>query len=421
VILVVTDDQPPESLSKMPYLSGSGDWSRFANAFLNNPLCCPSRATLLTGRYSHRTGVENNRLVDKFDAGSTLATWLDDAGYRTGLFGKYLNGYTPVYKKRGKRKLRRPPPGWDRWAAVVESTGGVHYNYTLYNGRKLQKYGDGPEDYSTDRLAQLARDFIADDDPSPFFLYLALRSPHEPYTPAPRHDGDFADEPIAHDPSFNEADVSDKPAFYRRLPLVDEDDADDRLRRQYEMLLSVDEAVESLVDEVEDRGLGDDTVVIFMTDNGFASGSHRWLDKRCHFEDCIRTPLLIRYPDASPTEIPQLVSNVDIAPTIADLAGVDPERPVDGRSLVPLLEGDDPDDWRTGVLLRTKEQSNQGSPPSFWGIRTDTHKYVEHATEEEELYDLVNDPYELVNLAGRPEHAALQAELARRLAELRAS
>jgi N-acetylglucosamine-6-sulfatase len=413
IVFVLTDDQSIESISKMPFVSRYPNWIEFENAFINDPVCCPSRATIATGLYSHHTRIENNSDRSKFDDSSTVATWLDAAGYRTGLFGKYhlgTHGGPPTYI----------PPGWDDWVSFPD---GAYYNYTLNENGRLVEYGSEPRDYSTDVLARKSVDFIKRaDGTTPFFLYLSTRSPHDGYQPAVRYADRFMDEPIVHTPSFNEPDMSDKPSWWRALAPRKTPDIDKARHKQYASLLAVDDAVQSIFGTLDAKGLLDKTVVVFMTDNGFAFGEHRWRGKACAYEPCVRTPLLVSYPGQASRKVPQLVSNVDIAPTFADLAGAKPASPVDGRSFAPLLTGPAPANWPGEVLLRFKHDASQDTPPSFWAVRTSRYKYIEtEGTGEVELYDLSTDPDEVQNVAGRAEYAQTRARLADRLAALRSA
>ena len=419
IVFILTDDQSIESVAKMPFVSHYAGWDRFENAFLNDPVCCPSRASILTGLYAHHTGIENNADRSNFDDSSTIATWLHGAGYRTALFGKYHllhNGAGPTYI----------PPGWDNWVGYPS---GSYYDYTVNDNGQLVHYGSSPEDYSTDVISREAKDFLDQADAqNPFFLYLATAAPHDGWIAAPRHLGRFATEPIPHAPSFNEPDMSDKPSWWQARTPVKVPDIDNGRRKAYASLLGVDDLVKSVFDTLTEKGLVDNTVVVFMTDNGYSFGEHRWRGKDCAYEECIRTPLLIADPRGTPHTITDSVMNVDIAPTFADLAGVIPSTPVDGHSLVPFLNGSTPPDWSNDMLLRFKHDATQdsedidGTPPSFWGLRTPQFKYVEtEDTGEVELYDLTSDPYELQNVAGQPEYAGVRAQLAQRLADLRAT
>ena len=422
-VFILTDDQSPDSLDPgapvvMPKLEArladpNDHWIRFSNFFFNTPLCCPSRATILTGQYSHHTGVQDNSEGGNLDDEHTIATWLDEAGYRTGLVGKYLNGYP---YSRGPYT----PPGWDSWFAKTGELN-FYYKYTMAVDGALTTFGNGPADYSTDAFARRAVDFIhATPTSQPFMLYLSTSAPHGPWVPAPRHEKAFKGIPMPHTPAFNEADVSDKPAWVRALPLETPDDIErlDRHRRaQDETLLAVDDAVDRVLAELRASGRLDDTVVVFMTDNGFSYGEHRWQGKRCVYDECLRSPFFVRYPGAVPHVDGRLISNTDIAPTFAELAGTTPDIPQDGMSLAPLLEGPPPASWRSSLLIEYAR--DQSEPiPGYWAVRTRQHLYAELDTGERELYDADADPYQLRNRAGQPAYASVQSQLASTLHDL---
>ena len=425
IIFFLTDDQTVEAIghnpTAMPYLRARLDdptdhWITFDQAFLNTPICCPTRATLFTGLSSHHTGVETNgqgAALRAFES-STIATWLHTAGYYTGLVGKYINKYpfgAPFYT----------PPGWDRWVANFND----YYNYTNDEDGTLVRYGSDPADYSTDVLARKAVDFIATaPTDQPFFLFAAPKAGHDPYTPAPRHVDAFAGMQPTRRPDFNEADVSDKPTWVQHLgrmgpELIRQQDLD--RQHQFESLLAADDAVRDIFHALEARGELDHTVFIFMSDNGFAFGEHRWKTKKCEYEECTRTPLLIRYPGVGSRVDHSLVSSIDVAPTLAALAGIQPASCVDGRSLVPLVL-QRRISWRGGVLLHTIDDAYP--MPGYWGIHTKAYLYVEFTNGEKELYDLKGvlgpaDPYELTNRVRDPAYAAVEAHLASRLLRLK--
>ena len=411
IVFILTDDQSIDSVAKMPFVSSYPNWIEFENAYINDPMCCPSRATIATGLYAHHTHIENNGDRGTFKDSSTLATWLDSAGYRTGLFGKYhlgTHGGSATYI----------PPGWDAWISFPD---GAYYDYTLNENGHLVHYGSTPKDYSTDVLAAKTLNFIkAANGTTPFFAYLATRSPHDGYQPAVRYADAFKIEPIVHTAAFNEPDMSDKPSWWRHLEPRKTPDIDNARRKQYASLLAVDDAVKSIFGTLESKGLLDKTVVVFMTDNSNAFGEHRWRGKGCAYEPCVHTPLFVAYPGETGRKVTQLVSNIDIAPTFTDLAGTTPGSPVDGRSLVPLLTGQAPANWPEEVLLRFKHDASQDTPPSFWAIRTQRYKYIEtDGTGEVELYDLSTDPYEVQSVAGQAAFAQVQASLRQRLAAMK--
>jgi N-acetylglucosamine-6-sulfatase len=370
----------------------------------------PSRATLLSGQYSSHHRVSDNSRGASFNDQSTVATWLDAAGYRTGLIGKYLNGYPYA-----SQPANYVPPGWDTWAAF--SGGEKYYRYTLNVNGTPVSYGAAAQDYATDVLTDRALSFIRDPSPQPFFLYLAYKAPHAPFVPAPRHATAFSNTVMPHPPNFNEADVSDKPAWVRSKGRLNQDRInafDNDKRNAWRTLLAVDESIRRLLDALSANARLSNTVVVFMTDNGRLFGEHRLRDKTMVYEEAVRTPFLVRYPGAANRTDQRLVSNADLASTFADLADATPTRPQDGASLVPLLEGQQPT-WRTGVLL---QWAGGGNVPAYNAIREAAWKYVELATGERELYDLTADPYELQNVAGQPAYAAQQQRLAEQLRQL---
>ena len=345
---------------------------------------------------------------------STLATWLRAGGYHTGLVGKYINRY-PF--GRGFYK----PPGWDRWAAGYWD----YYNYRSYVDGKIVTYGSTPADYSTDVIARKAVEFIGSaPTDKPFFLYVAPKAMHDPYTPAPRHDGAFHAMAPVRFPNFNEADVTDKPAWVKgrgKAGAAWIAQLDQRRIDAFETLLSADEAIRDIFTALQQRGVLDQTVVIVMSDNGLAIGEHRWQSKKCEYDICSRTPFLIRYPGGAPLTQPLPVSSVDVAPTIAALAGVTPPAAVDGASLVPLLTGT-PAGWRQGVLLHAVDDDYQS--PGYWAVNTGGALYVELTTGERELYDMAGlvgaaDPWQLQNRIADPTYAGLRDQLAGMLVQLR--
>ena len=400
VLLIVTDDQRYDTLWAMPnvrrLLGARG--VTFTNAVVSNPLCCPSRATIFTGTYSHTNDVWRNGPphggFPSFDDSATLATTLDAAGYRTGIFGKYLN----LYRRAAPDYV---PPGWDRWF-VFDSP--AYYGYKVIDGRSFRSFGRRPADYSTTVLADEAISFI-EEGAGPFFAYFAPYAPHGPSTPGPSDERAPMGKRVAPDASFNEADVSDKPAWARSLRLL----GPSRIAAMHEAhrdhlrsLLEVDRSVGRLVDALIERGELRNTIIVFTSDNGLAFGEHRWSAKRIPYEESIRVPLIVRYDGlGTPVDVRSsaLVANIDIAPTIAQLTGVALRR-TDGVSLVPQLRDPRSAMARQGVLLEHLAKKND-RVPSYCGLRTSRHTYVRYATGEEELYNLDRDPFQLEDRSDR--------------------
>jgi len=392
VVLIITDDQRWDTLQWMPHVQELlvGPGMTFTNGFVVNPLCCPSRASILTGQYAHTTGVYGAGQFESFRDESTIATWLDAAGYRTGLIGKYINGY---------QDATLVPPGWDRWLAFADPDGPGYYDYLLSDQGTATQYGSGPEDYSTDVFADEAIRFIRDTPAAePLLLYFAPRAPHRPAIPAPRHvDSLLGLEPFR-PPAFDERNVNDKPAYVRlHSPMNEDKEAriDDLRRSQLESLQAVDEAIRAIIDELAAAGRLSHTLIFFTADNGFLLGEHRLLGKLVPYEESIRVPFVVRYDAAvtAPGSIEELALNIDLAPTIVDVSGTQSDISFDGRSLAPLLV-DPAGDWRTMFLV---EHDRYPDVPAYCALRTGTRLFVRYATGEEELYNLVRDPAELVS------------------------
>jgi N-acetylglucosamine-6-sulfatase len=410
ILLIVTDDQRADTLWAMPQVRRrlGRHGIIFENGFVTNSLCCPSRATILTGQHSHTTGVWTNAAPDGgfegFRDDSTVATWLDSAGYRTGYMGKYFNGYD---------EARYVPPGWDEWHAFASDAGngGAFYSYDLsHNGRRVP-YGSEPRDYSTDVLARKAVRFIRRSK-EPFFLYFAPYAPHGK-RPAPRHLEATAGIELKAPPGYNERNVNDKPAWVQRLGRIG------RYQPQREgvgTLFAADEAVGDMLDALIEVGELHRTLVVFTSDNGRSWGEHRWRNKRDPYDPSIRVPYIVRYDRAVLGEIRDrnLVLNLDLAPTIADVAGV-AAPDAEGRSLLPLLTSRSAP-WRKDFLVEHLRWIE--GIPSYCGVRSHRYLYVAYETGEEELYDLAVDPHELRNRAGDPVLASVITRQRARLRQL---
>ena len=400
VLLIVTDDQRWDTLWAMPnvqhLLVRKG--VTFRNGFVVNSLCCPSRATILTGDYSHTTGVYRQispyGAFASFDDSSTLATWLHEAGYTTALFGKYIDAYEAAALDG------YVPPGWDHWEAFAHSQ---YYNYGLSIDGEVRTFGEEPADYATKVLGADAESFIRSTTGGPLFVVYAPPAPHDPAPPEPRDESRFQDLGPWRPPSWNETDMSDKPDYVQQFRDLTEEHqaAIDRLRTdQYRTLLSVDREVASLVSALHATGRIHDTLIVYLSDNGLLWGEHRWDRKEVPYEESIRIPIIVRYDRlfTGAASVDALALNLDVAPTIADAAGLEPI--TDGRSLLPLVAGETPPDWRHEFLVEHMKGMNP--VPTYCAVRTEDHLYVRYSTHEAELYDLGAYPFELDNRAGDP-------------------
>jgi arylsulfatase A-like enzyme len=407
IILIVVDDQRFDAVQRMPFLGSQTEyWHIFTKAYSNVALCCPSRAAILTGLLSHHSGVEDNNGKPFFNETDNLVTHLQNAGYKTAIIGKYLN------KWAGSPVNTYTPPGWDNFTVFMDPIG--YYNYGLYENGSVNSFGNFPEDYSTDVLGKKALDFVNNTN-QPFFLLFTPYAPHSPFFPAPKYETANVGT-VTLNPGFYESDFSDKPNWVNELPPRDFQEMRKYLTRQYRMSLSVDDWIKSIYSALEDRKIADKTFIIYMSDNSFSFGEHKIFGKMCGYEYCNHIPLLIRYPNVNSTTINHVVSNVDIAPTIAEIAGISPVG-MDGSSLIPYIRGATDVTHRKGILIHWA--GNRGYEiPHFWGIVEDEYKYIELETGEKELYNLVSDPYELINLANKREYIDLINELHNDLVEL---
>jgi len=438
IVLIMTDDEDVKIHEFMPktraLLADRG--TTFTNFFVSYPWCCPSRATILRGQYAHNTKIVGNEPpwggFEMFrELGleeSTVATWLQDAGYRTAMVGKYLNRYVP--EKDGV------PPGWDEW--YVGGMAHASYDYTLNENGRIVAYGDDPEDYLNDVLTGKAVDTIGRFSAAgePFFVYVLPYTPHSPSVAAPRHAGMFDDAELPGTPAFDEADLSDKPAFIRSLLPFDEERIaymEYEYRRRVRSLQAIDDMVESIVHALDAADVLDDTYVMYSSDNGFHIGEHGLpAGKDFPYEEDIRVPMTVRGPGVPEgRSIGAMVLNNDFAPTLAEIAGIEPASFVDGRSFLLLLQNPERT-WRQSFLVQrrvfeshylqlaedsgmTAELIDQSA--YYDAIRTADWTYVEYGTGERELYDLARDPHQLENVAESAD-PALVAALSERLAAL---
>ncbi|MDH5224926.1 MAG: sulfatase, partial [Actinomycetota bacterium] len=410
VVLVLTDDQRAGALSRMPQFSRRVRQRgiRFRAAYVPNPSCCPSRTSFYTGTYSHTNGVWKNEGpfggFAAFDDSSTLATWLDDEGYRTGLFGKYLNGY---------RDPTIVPEGWDEWFAFLADDGRNYYGFDVSENGTFASFPQS--EYSTVETYRRVVQFIRSTPSNePLFAVWTPIAPHRPYAPEDR----YVDAPMNLDPwrppSYNERDVRDKPRWIRRVQRLDSRqratlDAD-RIQ-QYRTLLSVDDGIGEIARALRQNGRLSNTVFIYASDNGTMWGEHRLAKKAVPYEGASRVPLVIRFDpmtrERRGMSLGSPVVNIDIAPTLMDLLGRAPGAPVDGTSLVPLLRG-------SATRVRTRfviEHAKGGDAPAYCGARTKRELFVHYSTGEEEYYRRSNDPWNLENAISEPSNSRRVREL----------
>ena len=432
IVFVLADDFSWNLVRYMPQLlKMQREGMTFSNYFVTNSLCCPSRASILTGLYPHNHGVFTNTapfggFAAFRDAGgesATFATELQYIGYRTSMMGKYFNGYLS--------RSRYVPPGWSNWQVPGSAYRGFRYVMNA-NGRTA-RFGSKRRAYITDVLRRRGKAFVARvaDSTRPFLLELSTFAPHHPYVAAPRHRFDYIFETAPRTPDFN-AETRNAPEWLRtRVPLGDAEIArmDDIFRKRVQAVQAIDEMIGEVRRELRRRGVHRNTYVVFSSDNGFHLGEHRLTEgKMTAFDHDVRVPLIVVGPGVPAGWVSdELTQNTDLAPTFMRLAGIAPPD-LDGRSLVPLLRGGEFAEPRDAVLIEfqrppmpngdpDRQAVASGHPPSYQALRTRNELYVEYVTGEREWYDLRTDPYQLDNAYDRlPEWQRL--ELSQWLGEL---
>jgi arylsulfatase A-like enzyme len=415
ILFILADDMKARDLDHMPktqsLLVNRG--VEFTKPWVTRSLCCPSRATILRGQYAHNHKVWVNvepsggfwKFFDQGLENSTIATWLNTAGYDTILIGKYLNRYG-LDRDGNPAPSTHVPPGWDQWHAWQGTYSGTGSSYKINENGRIVTY-QRSQIHDTDLHAQTAERFIRQTAGNrPFFMYLSPNAPHDPAYYAPRHASMFSDTPLPKPSSFNEADVSDKPEWVRNKPRLSSSQISEMTqfyRKRLRALQSLDEMVERLVDALGATGELSNTYIVLTSDNGIYLGEHRLTAKGAAYNASPRVPLVIRGPGV-PRGVTrsQMALNNDLAPTFASWAGVRPPGFVDGRSLAALLTSSPPATWRTAFLVehrRTPEEfAYVRAIPNYSAVRTARYNYVEYGTGEKELYDLDADPTELTNI-----------------------
>jgi arylsulfatase A-like enzyme len=443
IVMVLTDDLDQmvspfwDAMPKTKALLADNGLT-FEDSFAPDPICCPARATILTGKYGHNSGVLD---ITPPDGGygafvghgenDTIATRLRAAGWLTGYYGKYLNGY--------ESDPTHVPPGWAHWFGL---TGTFYdgYTYGANDNGTMRTYGDADTDYQTDVLTAESTKFIQSaekSDGNPFLLFVAPTAPHWPMPPAPRHATNpfqAYSQPAA--PNDDEADVSDKPSWLRDgVPNLGYNQLlGNVIDYQYRLgsLMAVDDMVSSIVSTLQATHELDKTYLVFTSDNGYNLGAHRLLSKMAPYEESIRVPLVVRGPGVVTGTDTHIVAQQDFAPTFLDIAGVPIPDAMDGRSFLPLLHGQSTA-WRSDLLAEYNNTDFFGatldtradvanaiaagtfiSVPTYRALRTEQYLYVQWyrgSDHEYELYDLDNDPYELDNLIATPDGAAAHADV----------
>jgi len=433
----MTDDQTLESLRVMNTVKSElvDQGTSFSRYYVSFPNCCPSRASYLTGQYSHNNGVEDNVAplggAAKLRADETLPVWLQRAGYTTAHVGKYLNTW-------GEDGNISPPPGWSTWYGLIDPSTYSYYRYSVSDNGQRKDFGDAETDYQTDVLGQRVVDFVRNQPTGgkPWFLSFTPLAPHAeaPETggqgpqegsgtefkwafpkPAPRHERSLVAK-APRGPAFNPDDVSGLPEELRNQPKLSdglEKLIDQGYQLELEALQAVDDWVGKIITTLKDTKQLDNTVILFTSDNGFFHGEHRLAFKKYYlYEPAVHVPLIIRGgPFGKKKQATQVVGNVDLAPTILALAGAAPAANwnFDGIDIAPLAK-DPKAGTDRGYLVENR--SGRGSTK---GVVTERYKLLVHHTGEEEMYDLDKDPDELQNIAADAGAASLKKELRRRL------
>jgi arylsulfatase A-like enzyme len=441
IVFVLTDDLSMNLLQYMPHvLQMKQNGISFSNYTVADSLCCPSRSSIFTGMYPHNTHILTNTSPGggfaKFhslgEEANSFAVALHNDGYKTAMMGKYLNGYEPALPKTHKASY--VPPGWDVWN-VVGNRGYSEFNYAMTNADGTSKwYGNQPKDYLTDVLSGKAVDFIKSSaaSGSPFMLEVATYAPHSPYRPAPQDTSAFPGLRAPQSPAYDTLPTNPPAWLSDQTPLTrDERDLLNVIfRRRAQAVLAVDRMIGAIENALSSAGVAKNTILVFSSDNGLHLGEYRLTaGKMTAFDTDVNVPLIITGPGVTPnTATPAIAQNVDLAPTFEQLAGLSPPPTIDGRSLVPLLDGAAPSDWPNVALVEHAGPDRDvtdpdypalrsGNPPTYTALRTATFTYVEYVTGDAEYYDRTTDPYELDNLVGQLS-SARRAQLHQEVLEL---
>jgi N-acetylglucosamine-6-sulfatase len=422
VVFVLTDDLAWNLVQYLPQVQKlQSQGMTFNDYTVTDSLCCPSRSSILSGRFPHDTGVFTNGGNDggfgyfhgHGEEANTFATALHAKGYQTAMMGKYLNGYDPKATLGGS--LPYVPPGWSEWD--VAGNGYPEFNYDLNENHTVVHYGSQPKDYLTDVLAGKGSTFIAKSAAArkPFLLEIATFAPHAPYTPAPRDANDFPGLTAPRGPAFDTLPTNAPPWLAGRTPLTaaEKQTIDTAFRKRAQAVQAVDKMIGTLRAALTKAGVAGNTYIVFSSDNGYHMGEYRLNPgKMTAFDTDIRVPLVVAGPGiAAGKGSTSAVENIDLAPTFQTIGGAPVSSTVDGHNLLPLLHGGTGANWRTGSLVEHHGPDtmasdpdfpapNSGNPPSYEALRTHTYTYVEYDDGSKEYYDRTTDPNELHNIVG---------------------
>ncbi len=417
VIFILSDDHRYDFMGftgKVPWLKTpamdkmASEGAHIQNAFVTTSLCSPSRASILTGMYSHKHTVVDNQAPVPGNL-TFFPEYLQEAGYETAFFGKWHMGHGSD----------DPRPGFDHWESFLGQ--GDYYKPTLNINGERHEYDE--DTYISDLLTEHALEWLKNrDDSRPFFMYLSHKAVHALFKPAERHEGMYAEEELIYPPSYYLTETDEYkehliPEWVKqqRNSWHGVDDMyhgthnfESFFKAYCETLTALDESVGAVIDYVENADISDNTVVIYMGDNGFSFGEHGLIDKRHAYEESWRVPLLAWSPGMIEpgSKVTQLVQNIDIAPTVLDLAGLRKPDQMDGKSMVPLLEGEVVTDWRDKIFYEYYWEYAYPQTPTVHAVRTDRYKFIRYhgIWDTNEFYDLEQDPWEMNNLIRSPGH-----------------
>lgn len=409
IIVILADDQRYDQVHGIMPKTVAGIFEpgvEFKRAYVTTPACCPSRASILTGKYASRHGVLSNGVPFK---GRDIFNDLGEAGYRTGLVGKYLNS------SNGK-----PRAGVDYWVSFAFGSTRF-FNPRLFVNSPDSQIVPG---YITDHLTFYALQFLEQsvDDSRPFFLYFTPNAPHSPAEPAKKYQGWASDRALPRPANFNPATVVGKPRWIKEIPQLSPTrraNLVDFYRRQLETLRSLDDGVGEILSKLEDLNLTNNTAIFYLSDNGLMYGEHRMLSKDVPYEGAIRVPFAFKYPKlgiAPRVDETTLVANIDIAPTIYELAALRPDTVIDGVSLLSILQNPGSQNGRT-IMIEGNRETNRRRP--FYAVHTGKYVLMENFRDKDELYDLESDPQQLTNLISNPAFEQLRTTLKQQLKSIR--